>query len=126
MKPENRGWDRGISAYSLRYFTTAIRRSTKDKRKILKKYNRHFRELLDILNRWDAYGLIEGGAPKDEFANEGIKILSGINRCKTEKVVAQLIASIFGASFDKGDFSPENCLKVASEVFRWYNLNREA
>lgn len=99
--------------------------SAKDKRKILKKYDRHFRELLDILNRWDAYGLIEGGAPKDEFANEGIKILSGINRCKTEKEVAQLIASIFGASFDKEDFSPENCLQVASEVFRWYNLNRE-
>ena len=67
----------------------------KNKEELLEKYNKQFRFVRDLFIKNDIVGLIDGGAPEDEYDSQINKILSGVKNCKTEEELQELIVKIF-------------------------------
>jgi hypothetical protein len=67
---------------------------------------------------WDPYGLIETGAPLDEFDREIARIAADLSGFKSAEDVAVAISSAFEASFGPGEhFEPKDCTVPASQIF---------
>lgn len=93
-----------------------------------KALKRDYREIVHIvqqaLNEWDPYGLIEGGAPEDEFTEEATRIAAKIKKTETPAELAQVISDIFSRSFESDLFSVEECLPAASRIFSDLEVRR--
>lgn len=80
-----------------------------------------YREIIGIvttvLNEWDPYALIAGGAPNDEFAEEAARIAAKIREINTPMVLAEVISDIFSKEFEPELFSVEACMPVASKLY---------
>jgi hypothetical protein len=70
-----------------------------------------------VINEWDPYDLIVGGAPKDEFEGEVSQIVAKAREVHTPEALARLVSDVFSSSFEPGGFSVETCLPVASRLF---------
>jgi quercetin dioxygenase-like cupin family protein len=70
-----------------------------------------------VINDWDPYGLIAGGAPMDEFEDEASRIVAKAHGVHTPEALAIVVSEIFSASFEPETFSVEACLPVASRLF---------
>jgi hypothetical protein len=70
-----------------------------------------------VINEWDPYGLIAGGAPKDEFEGEASRIVAEAHEVHTPNALAIVISEVFSSSFEPERFSVEACLSVASRLF---------
>ena len=79
-----------------------------------------FNELKVLINAWDPYGLIDEGAPTDEFESEITKILAGLSKCKSSDDATKLIADIFRQSFESDKFSDDSCQQIGHKVYAWY------
>ena len=90
------------------------------------KYKTMFSELTQIINDWDPYGLIDGGAPADEFEAEVAKVLAGLAKSHSVKDVVQLVSDVFSESFEKEKFSVKSCKEVGKKVYAWYNGFRKS
>lgn len=76
-----------------------------------------FQTIKKIINEWDPYNLISGGAPDNEFESEIIEIIFKIKGKNDIKDIAYIISDIFINSFDKHDlFSVENCMDIANKI----------
>ena len=73
--------------------------------------------ITNVVNEWDPYGLISGGAPKDEFESEIAKIATKVLNIKSAASLAEVISSVFTVSFEPEPFSVEKCMPVASRLF---------
>ena len=69
-----------------------------------------------LINEWDPYSLISGGAPKDEFASEVSRIVAKAHEANTPEALARVISGVFSASFEPEPFSIQACLPVATRL----------
>lgn len=81
-----------------------------------------YREMIEVitrmLNEWDPYDLIRGGAPDDEFAREAAQISVKISEIITPTQLAEVISKVFSKGFAaEPNFSVDACLPVASRLF---------
>lgn len=70
-----------------------------------------------VINDWDPFGLIAGGAPKDEFEGEASRIVAKAHEVHTPEALAIVVSEVFSSSFDPEVFPVEACLPVASRLF---------
>lgn len=70
-----------------------------------------------VVNEWDPYSLISGGAPKDEFAGEVSQIVAKAHEANTPEALARVISEVFSVSFEPEPITVEACLPVATRLF---------
>lgn len=68
-----------------------------------------------VIDRFDLYGLSEGGAPEDEFDEESREIANRISKDRTPEQIAVVIADVFNKAFDLCD-SPDIFIKPAKKI----------
>ena len=71
-----------------------------------------------VISDWDPYGLIAGGAPKDEFEGEVSRIVAEARDGHTSEILAFVVSEVFSSRFEPEAFPVETCLPVAS---RWFD-----
>lgn len=80
-----------------------------------------YREIVEIvttvINEWDPYDLINGGAPDNEFTHEIAQVVAKIDEINTPTALAEIISSIFSKEFESEQFPIEACMPVASRLF---------
>ncbi len=79
-------------------------------------YQEIVRIVIQALNEWDPYELIEAGAPENEFTKEATRIAANIKKVETPTELANVISEVFSRSFDSDVFSVDECLPVASKI----------
>lgn len=86
-----------------------------------KALKRSYREMLSlitsVINEWDPYNLVGGGAPKDEFEAEVIRVAAQIPHIKTAEQLAEVVSRVFSAGFAPDPFSIDSCAPVANRLF---------
>jgi hypothetical protein len=86
------------------------------------KTKRHYEEAFDIVrgvvHEWDPYGLIQGGAPADEFDGEIASIVSQIPHIQSCNDASHVLSRVFSASFEPELFKPEQCRQVGENLYR--------
>jgi len=73
--------------------------------------------VIQALNEWDPYELIEAGAPENEFTEEATRIAARIKKTESPAELAHVISEVFSRSFNSDVFSVEECLPVASKIY---------
>ena len=81
--------------------------------------------LRTVLNAWDPYSLIRGGAPEDEFDMERGRICDALvsGEARSAESLAGRIATIFEESFG-GGFTASNCAGIAHTIWEWWQARR--
>lgn len=59
-------------------------------------FKQEFAHIQNILIENDPVGLIDGGAPKDEYDDYIYRIMSGLKECNNEKDTYKLVERYFG------------------------------
>ena len=67
------------------------------------------------IDAYDAYKLLAGGAPNDEFDDESLSISVHISKDDSSEQIAKVIAEVFNDSFGN-DFSEDDFLKTAMSI----------
>lgn len=75
-----------------------MRDGTREKNEAL--YFKLFQAVKGELDDFDAYGLLAGGAPKDEFENEAIIIAARIKSGMTVSKIARVMAEVMNEQFE--------------------------
>jgi hypothetical protein len=70
-----------------------------------------------VVQEWDPYGLIAGGAPADEFDSEIAAVVTQIPRIKTEKEATLALSRVFSSAFEATCFQPEHCTEAGKKLF---------
>lgn len=70
-----------------------------------------------IIDDWDPYALLKGGAPNDEFAPEISNIIQHLPRIKTENDAINAISEVMSKAFEPDQFTPEKCTDVGRNLF---------
>jgi hypothetical protein len=78
--------------------------------------NKTVKLVSEIINAWDPYSLLAGGAPADEFKSQITQIASRTHEIHTVADTARLISDVFSRSFDANDFSMDACRDVAEAL----------
>ena len=90
------------------------------------KYKNLKHKIQEIVNRHDILGLLELGAPKDEYNMETQKIIAGLKTCPNQTAVQYLIYKIFVDSFGKTSAEDiKNYETMAKDIYTSY-LNSNA
>ena len=76
------------------------------------------------VDEWDPYGLLEIGAPEDEFDTESRMVAERISPGLTAEEIAEAVNSVFSDQFFPEDFGLEKCRGVAGKIHE--ALNRRA
>lgn len=71
----------------------------------------------DVIHKWDPYGLIGAGAPKDEWDSEILKIVGRLQSIRTPLGCAVAISDAFSIAFQSEEFKIENCDQVGQQLF---------
>jgi hypothetical protein len=85
--------------------------------KTRKEYDDAFRIVRAAVASWDPFGILGGGAPKDEWDHEIARLLPKIQRALTPADVAREIAVAFGESIEGTPISAEEIDDVATGIF---------
>jgi Domain of unknown function (DUF1871) len=87
-----------------------------------------YREIVEtvqhVLNEWDPYDLLKGGAPENEFTEEATQITAKIKNSETPTALAHVISDIFSRNFESDQFPVEACLPTASRIFKELEARR--
>lgn len=70
-----------------------------------------------VIRSWDPYGLLNGGAPRDEFDQEIASLVAQIPRIHSAKDAAHAVSRIFAANFEAHLFTPETCSDVGEKLY---------
>jgi hypothetical protein len=70
-----------------------------------------------VIRSWDPYGLLNGGAPRDEFDQEIASLVAQIPRIHSAKDAAHAVSRIFAASFETHLFTSETCSDVGKKLY---------
>lgn len=70
------------------------------------------------IQKWDPYGLLAGGCPRDEFESEVASIAAKINEKMTLTDLTELISDVFMQAFDDSSFSFNHCKEVAEKIYQ--------
>lgn len=76
-----------------------------------------------VIDAWDPYCLLEGGAPSDEFHSEIESLVTRIRRIRSPEDAAKEISTIFSDAFEPQYFSVAACSEVGTQL---YNRLKEA
>ena len=71
----------------------------------------------NVINTWDPYGLIVGGAPDDEFDSEIAAIVGQLDRIKSSNDAAHVISRVFSSAFESERFDADSCSDVGTILF---------
>ena len=88
-----------------------------------KEYNRAIQVVGTVINQWDPYGLLEAGAPPDEFDPEVAAIVRNLHMIRSPKDATRVISEVFSYYFDPEDFPIDSCEDVGSKLYE--KLRRE-
>ena len=77
------------------------------------------------VDEWDPYGLLEIGAPEDEFDTESRMVAERISPGLTAEEIAEAVNSVFSDQFFPEDFGLENCRGVAIYIHKSRISGRE-
>jgi hypothetical protein len=80
-------------------------------------YDRAFEVVKSVIDAWDPYSLLAGGAPPDEFELEVGKLLPRIEHIHTPEDAVREVVSVFGQCFDRKEFTPESCADVGARLY---------
>ncbi|TYT24848.1 DUF1871 family protein [Luteimonas viscosa] len=80
-------------------------------------YERAFQIVGQVIRDWDPYGLLESGAPVDEFDTEISLLVSRVPRMTSEALAAQAVSEVFSARFEPERFPPDACAEPGRELF---------
>lgn len=86
-------------------------------------YDQAFRIVRDIINEWDPYQLLEGGAPLDEFDHEIANIVARIPRIKTSIDAIRFVSEIFSEAFAPDRFQAADCTEVGNKLYTALKLS---
>lgn len=107
---------------------TVERKNMKMKKPDKKAPEQDYREIvhtvMQVLNEWDPYDLIQGGAPENEFAEEATQIAARIKKIETTTELAQVISDVFSKNFESDQFPIEACIPAATTIFRALEARR--
>jgi hypothetical protein len=70
-----------------------------------------------VMDAWDPYVLLEGGAPDDEFASEIDEIVRQLPKIKSEDDAVQAVSMVMNSAFEKENFTPKKCTAVGKALF---------
>jgi hypothetical protein len=70
-----------------------------------------------VIRSWDPYGLLNGGASRDEFDQEIASLVAQIPRIHSAKDAAHAVSRIFAASFETHLFTSETCSDVGKKLY---------
>lgn len=80
-----------------------------------------YRQIRDVtatvIKSWDPYGLLNGGAPGDEFDQEIAALVAQIPRIHSAEDAAHAVSRIFAASFEAHLFTPGTCSDVGKKLY---------
>jgi hypothetical protein len=77
-------------------------------------------ELLTLLNGWDPAGLLQAGAPRDEYDCVVDQLLSELARGAGRDEVTQFLEREIGAHFG---VEPKDAQQFATKAVTWYELS---
>jgi hypothetical protein len=80
-------------------------------------YDRAFAVVRDAIVAWDPYGIVGGGAPRDEWDSEVASIVAQIPRIGSAKDAAHAVSRTFSSALDRNRFTPEDCEGVGAQLF---------
>jgi hypothetical protein len=81
------------------------------------KYQQKWDVTAGIIRDWDPLGLLDGGAPGDEFDREIASLVAQIPRIHSAVDAMQAVSRIFASSFDASSFTEESCSEVGKQLF---------
>ena len=70
-----------------------------------------------VVRSWDPCDLLALGAPPDEFDGEIARVVSCIPRISNAAAAAEVLSSVFSASFEPELFSSAQCAVPGEELF---------
>ncbi|MEQ1794125.1 MAG: DUF1871 family protein [Nitrospira sp.] len=85
--------------------------------KYKQKYKQMFSLVRAVINRWDPYGLLAGGAPEDEFEHETALVVAKVKTIKTETDATVVLSEVFSDAFEPQYFTVEACAQVGRDLF---------
>jgi hypothetical protein len=81
------------------------------------KYQQMWDVTAEVIQKWDPYELLAGGAPSDEWDSEISSVVAQIARIHSPSDAAEAIARVFGANLEREAFKPEACSQVGAELY---------
>lgn len=70
-----------------------------------------------VIDAWDPYALLAGGAPRDEFSEEIDQIVRHLPQIKSEDDAIKVISEVMASSFDADNFKRATCVEVGKQLF---------
>lgn len=86
----------------------------------MKDYNMLLQVVKQQVDAFDAYGLLEGGAPEDEFDIESAVITSRLKKGMTAYSIAKIIADVMNEQFE-AIFNTEEFIPYAEQIEKFLN-----
>jgi hypothetical protein len=81
-------------------------------------YDQAFAVVREVIHEWDPYGLLAGGAPKDEWDDEIAKLLTKIPHIASEADAIDAVSSVFTAAFEPEEFSTADCAAIGRRLYQ--------
>ena len=82
-----------------------------------KHHKRAQRVVKEIIDAWDPYALLRGGAPDDEFDSEINEIVRQLPHIRSEDDAIHVISMVMSSAFEAKDFTPDKCNAIGKEAF---------
>jgi Domain of unknown function (DUF1871) len=70
-----------------------------------------------VINAWDPYSLLAGGAPSDEFEAKIATLVTRIPRLHSPADAARQISEVFSAAFELERFTIADCSDVGGQLY---------
>ena len=70
-----------------------------------------------VIDAWDPYSLLAGGAPPDEFHSEIERLVTRIRHIYSPEDAAKEISSIFSRAFEPEYFTVAACTDVGAQLY---------
>jgi hypothetical protein len=76
-----------------------------------------FDAVRSVINEWDPYELLAGGAPSDEFGSEISAVIRQLDRIHSPRDASHVISRVFSSSFEPELFQIEHCQSVGERLY---------
>jgi hypothetical protein len=70
-----------------------------------------------VIDAWDPYSLLHGGAPTDEFESEASTLVSRIGHIHSPADAAREISSVFSRALEPQYFTVDACADVGAKLY---------
>ena len=71
----------------------------------------------EVIHEWDPYGLLRGGAPRDEFDREIASVASQFRRIQSPEDAVDVLARVFSSAFERASFDIDQCREAGERLF---------